>query len=525
MFRNFMAGLAATLRKTFDWFFNAVWRFIKKVPHWLYKFAVFLFWIALYTVSGAEHLLSNHIVMAIGRFLVAALGIFVFLALFSFVDGTPRKLLTLLTPFRYLFAWTVFLLDWTASIRNWALRGFAEMTLLFLVVPFVAWFMKFWSLSAPIRWFLLGACALLVTCAYLRGTAGSPQRILVAEAVRAVFLPIAFGLALVCWMQVVFNLYDHNVLSIRLIENHIGYLSEQAEKWVNFSVPATISLTISLIALSLIAPRWKAVTRVSRGKTFLHAAAAVVACVASFTFLAQAPFKVQDHQETKRLEAERKQEGNRDNLRLLAMESVQQALEAMAPEQREQSREGMREMMSKLNELAPYRDHGRILEAMAQRTVEAGAADKSASLAALAKRTGSGTGNAGQEAPLPKGAANELLTGVGSLFSDLVGAATPELQGMAGKFLESLVDKESDRFYEERIRPGLQTRLADLLPTATLFTGSAIVRQFAGGAGGNMPTDLAAETSKEEQEVLQEEERVQSESERAEPEQDFVIEP
>ncbi len=525
MFRNFMAGLAAMFRKTFGWPSGKVWRFIRKIPLWLYKGAVLSFWFALFLLSGVERLLGNPIVMATGKFLVAALGIFVFLALFSFVDQAPRRLLALLTPFRYLFAWAIFLQAWTASIQNWALRGFAGMTLVLLAIPFVAWFSKFWSLSAPVHWLLLGVCALLLTCAYLRDASQRPQRVLVAQAVRAVCLPIAFGLALVCWMQVIFNLYDHNVLSIRLIENHIGYLSEQAEKWVNFSLPATISLTLSLIALSLIAPRWKAVTRVSRGKTFLHAAAAMVACVASFTFLAQVPFKFQDYQETKRLRAERKQEGNHADLRWLAMESVQHALLAMPPEQRANSREGMREMMSKLNELAPYREHGRILEAMAQRTVTAAAADGSTSLDALKQTAGSSHASQGPESPLPKGAESELLTGVGSLFSDLVGAATPELQGMAGKFLESLVDKESDRFYEERIRPGLQTRLADLLPAATLFTGTAIVRQFAAGVGENAPIDLAAETSKEEQEVQQEEERVQSESERAEPEPEVLIEP
>lgn len=266
-------------------------------------------------------------------------------------------------------------------------------------------------------------------------------------------------------------------------------------------------------------------TRVSRGKTLLHATASVVACVASFTFLAQAPFKIQDHEEAKRLESERKKEENRSDLRWLAIESVQQALETMPAEQRERSREGMREMLVKLNERAPYREHGRILEAMAQRTVAAGAGDKSGSLVAPAQETAPGTRNPGSEQALPKGAAGELLTGVGSLSSDLVGAATPELQGLAGKFLESLVDKESDHFYKQRIRPGLQTRLADLLPTATLFTSSAIVRQFAGGAGGNMPSDLDAETSKVEQEVLLEEQRVKSESERAEPETELVVEP
>jgi hypothetical protein len=42
MFRNFIAWLASKLREAFDWFPGAAWRFIKNVPHWLDKGAVFL---------------------------------------------------------------------------------------------------------------------------------------------------------------------------------------------------------------------------------------------------------------------------------------------------------------------------------------------------------------------------------------------------------------------------------------------------------------------------------------------------
>jgi hypothetical protein len=525
MFRNFIAWLTSKLREAFDLLPGAVWRFIKKIPHWLYKGAVFLFWLLLFFLSGAADLLGNRFVIATGRLLVAALGIFVFLAIFGFVEGVPRKLLKLLKPFFYLFAWTVFLQTWVESIRNWALREFAEITLLVFAIPFIFWFGKFWSLSAPIHWFLIATCVLLLTCGYLREQARRSQVIIVAEAVRAVLLPIAFGLALVCWMQVIFNLYDHDVRSIRLIENHIGYLSQQSEKWFNFSLPATIGLMVSLIAVSLVVPRWKAVTRASRTQTLLHAAAATVACASSFTFLAQAPFKIQDHQEAKRLEAERKEQSSQGDIRLVTIVSVQHALERMTPEEHEQCRQGMREMLSKLNELAPYREHGRILEALAQRTVEVVAVDSSNSLAALEKKTASEKPSSNRDETLLKLQESELLAGVGSLFSNLVGAATPELKGIAGKFLESLVDKESEHFYEERIRPGLQARVADLLPAVTLFTTSAIVRKFAGRAGENLPTDLVAETTTVEQEVQQEEERVKSQRESVEPEPEVLVEP
>jgi hypothetical protein len=525
MFRKFIAWLISMLREAVEGFPGAVWRFIKKVPHWLYKGAVFLFWLALFLLSGADDLLSNHIVIATGRLLVAALGIVVFLGLFGFVEGASRKLLKLLTPFLYLFAEAVFLKTWIESIRNWALREFAEMTLLVVAIPFVFWFEKFWSLSAPIHWFLVATCILLLTCAYLRDRARRSQIIIVAEAVRAVLLPIAFGLALVCWMQVIFNLYDHDVVSIRLIENHIGYLSHQSEKWFNFSLPATIGLTVSLIAISLTVPRWKAVTRASHAQTLLHATAATVACVSSFTFLAQAPFKIQDHQEAKRLEAERKKQSSQGDIRLVTIVSVQHALESMTPEEHEHCRQGLREMLSKLNELAPYREHGRILEALAQRTVETVAADSSSSPAALERKADSEKQSSNSDDTLLKLRESELLAGVGSLFSNLVGAATPELKGMAGKFLESLVDKESDHFYEERIRPGLQTRIADLLPAVTLFTTSAIVRKFAGRARETPPIDPATETAAVEREVQQEEERVESQRESVESEPEVLVEP
>lgn len=534
MFRNLIRRLAAMPREAFQWFAGALWRFIKKVPNWLYKLAVLFFWFALFLMSGADHLLSNKVLIAAGRLLVAALGLFVFFAIFLFTEGAPRRIANkLLTPFWYLFAWAAWLTVWAESIRNWALRGFAEMTLIFLAIPFVFWFINFWSLSAPIHWFLVGACIVLMICAYFREQ--SPQRlqrIVLAETVRAVLLPVAFGLALVCWMQVLFNLYDHDVLSIRLIENHIGYLSEQSEKWIDFSLPATIGLTLSLMVLSLIAPRWKAVTRASRAKTVLHAAVAAVACVSSFTFLAQAPFKIQDHQEAKRIEAERKEEGSRGDLRVVAIKSVRQAIQSMPPQEREQFREGMREMLSKLNELAPYREHGRILEALARRTVEAAAADNRNSVVALRKKGPSNSRSPARDEPpgepvnIQGTVSSELLAGVGSLFSDLLGAATPELKGMAGKFLESLVDRESDHFYEERIRPGLETRLADLLPAATSFTTLAMMRQFSGAAGKNVSVDIAATARKVKEEVQQEEDRVRSQSEEEEAEPgDVLVEP
>jgi hypothetical protein len=210
---------------------------------------------------------------------------------------------------------------------------------------------------------------------------------------------------------------------------------------------------------------------------------------------------------------------------LVTIVSVQHALESMTPEEHEHCRQGLREMLSKLNELAPYREHGRILEALAQRTVETVAADSSSSPAALERKADSEKQSSNSDDTLLKLRESELLAGVGSLFSNLVGAATPELKGMAGKFLESLVDKESDHFYEERIRPGLQTRIADLLPAVTLFTTSAIVRKFAGRARETPPIDPATETAAVEREVQQEEERVESQRESVESEPEVLVEP
>jgi hypothetical protein len=53
MFRNFIAWLTSKLREAFEGFPGAIWRFNKKVPHWLYKGAVFLFWLLLLFSSSA----------------------------------------------------------------------------------------------------------------------------------------------------------------------------------------------------------------------------------------------------------------------------------------------------------------------------------------------------------------------------------------------------------------------------------------------------------------------------------------
>jgi hypothetical protein len=484
---------------------------------------VVAFWAAVFYFTGAFGFIEGHArqIVLTCRFAVVALGPFTFVAMFLFVGGKANKIAQmLLTPF-WLIAWiAISVFEVGARIPVRILGFFAEMSAFFLVwMPLVAWLGAYAAMSSPIIGYLAGVCLALLLIELGREKQSSSQSQLVIETLRSILLPIGFGLTLVCWMQVIFNLFDRDVQSIRLIENHIGYLSKQSKVWVDFSLPSTIALTLSLMFITLLLPQIRAVTRAEKVKNILHAVAAVIACVSSFTFFAQAPFKYQDHQETKRLEAERKEDTNRNDLRLVAAQSIQRSLREMSPEDRDWCRERFTEMFSEINELTPYREHGRLIEAMAQHTVQnaPNSADISSALFTLEKKVGFDPTAAGADEILRQSSdpdfrpSDELLAGVGSLFGDLVGAMSPEIKGVAGKFVESLIDKEADFFFDAHIRPILRAHLDDILPITSAFSASLIADRPSNEPVGSMWVDVAKEIEKVREEVKVEQQRVEEE--------------
>ncbi len=45
------------------------------------------------------------------------------------------------------------------------------------------------------------------------------------------------------------------------------------------------------------------------------------------------------------------------------------------------------------------------------------------------------------------------------LFSTLIGAATPEVRGLAGKFIDEVVSNESERLFDRGIRPRIESEI------------------------------------------------------------------
>jgi hypothetical protein len=482
-------------------------------------------WAAIFYYTGVFGFIGTHYdqIILTGRIAVVALGPFTFIAMFLLVDGKPSSIaLKVLAPLLGIGWIAMTAAERADLIPIRFLSFFAQVSVYMLIwVPLVGWVSSYASTSWPIIGYLGGVCLILVLMGLARDKQIPPQSLLVVNTIRGLLLPVGFGLTLVCWMQAIFNLFDQDVKSIGLTENHIGYLSEQAKAWIDFSPPSSLALMLSLMFITLLVPKLKAVTRVNKAKKAFHAVAAVVACVSSFTFFAQAPFKYQDHQETKRVKAEREKNADRNDLRLVAVQSVQRSLQEMTPEDRDRCRERFKEMFSEINELVPYREHGRLIEAMAQHTLEVApdSADISSTLFTLEKKAGFDPTAPGSDAIIRKpGDPNsrpddELLAGVGAIFGDLLGAASPEMKGMAGKFIDSLIDKEADFFFDTHIRPILKTHLDDILPITSMFSTALIANRFRGEASTeNVRGDLAVEKDEVRKEVKKEEERVAEEN-------------
>jgi hypothetical protein len=253
---------------------------------------------------------------------------------------------------------------------------------------------------------------------------------------------------------------------------------------VDLSLPSTIALTLSLMFVALLIPRLKPVTRGGKVLKYLHSISSVVACVSSFTFFAQVPFKYQDHVERRRIEAERKEKPVRNDLRLVAAESLDRSLKKLTPDEKASIREEYEAVFSEINDTVPYRDQGRILGAMAQHAVSAipNSQEMADALDTMERKSGFNPEAEGadktedEQKDSSTGPNEELIAGLSAIFGELIGTAVPEFEGMSAKFIDSLVDKEADYYFDHHLKPVLSAHLNDVLPLTTAFSDSLLNR-------------------------------------------------
>jgi hypothetical protein len=129
---------------------------------------------------------------------------------------------------------------------------------------------------------------------------------LLIEVVRAVLIPVAFGISGVMWLQLWINAFDTDSTTVRKIENTLAYISADAKSWVTFSIKATVGFAAGLLLLIVLVPHLRVATRALSVKNWAAKIAACLVTFSSFTFFSQTPFKFDDWQDSKRVQAEKR---------------------------------------------------------------------------------------------------------------------------------------------------------------------------------------------------------------------------
>jgi hypothetical protein len=270
---------------------------------------------------------------------------------------------------------------------------------------------------------------------------------LACKAFSSAFLPVAFGMCGVFWMQLLFNVYDADSRTVRAYENRLGYLSARSKEWVDFSTPATVALAIGLIVLASLVPRLKPATRFLSFKALLEKVSAVVVCASSFTFFAQAPSKFVDWQESKRVQAQKRPAEK------VSREAALQATYLIVKNLNQQDVVYYQRMFEQLNDTVPYADHARVVEALVAKRMSDTTSSKVPGPSKL-----EGTKEA--QTLAQSGRMEQSLAVIKDLFCKSIGAISPEIGGLAGTFIEKLVDKEAERFFDRGIKPAIEKEVA-----------------------------------------------------------------
>ena len=313
----------------------------------------------------------------------------------------------------------------------------------------------------------------------------------VTAVIRSVLLPVAFGLCGVFWMQLFLNTYDADSVNVRRFENYVAYVSAQSKNWISFSIPASVGFACGLMLLVLLLPRLRAATRLISLEGRLGKASACLVCFSSFTFFSQAPFRYQDWKEFKRIQAEKRPGDTGTN------EAALDATYLVIKNLRANDISYYRIMFDELNDTVVYGDQGRIVEAIIKKRMAP--TDSSVSGESSIKQ---------YQYPnqLTDGRADQAMEVIQDLFCNLIGATTPEMKGLAGKFIEELVNQESEQLFERGIRPTLEQEAEQLGFTEASERLPSIESQESGSGDqetANEITDIRSELATHQEEIQQ----------------------
>jgi hypothetical protein len=273
---------------------------------------------------------------------------------------------------------------------------------------------------------------------------------LFGKVVGEVLVPIAFGLSGVLCLQLAFNLFDIDVERIRRIENAIGYASDKAG-WLDFSPWSSVCMTGGVLVLGLFASQWKIVSSYLSLKSVTHKAVAVIAFLSAFTFFSQVPVRHFSSLIRVQIEARSRSKGNAEPSQSLAIQAIGEAMQELTPEDRAY----YRGLFEAVDIEVPYRyQRGFLSEQVRQKINRADLHDTLVQTSAVLTPTRPSKKSAKDKPATRRILRDESLAGLQDMFSEIVGAFSPEIKGFEGKFVEEFVDQVSDKIFDEGIRPG-----------------------------------------------------------------------
>jgi len=271
-------------------------------------------------------------------------------------------------------------------------------------------------------------------------------------------------------MELVFNLFDADVGAIRKYDTHLAYMSRTTRTFLDFSGLTSIILAIGFILLAFIVPKWKPVTRLVALKEWCARTVAFVITISSFVFLQQAPSKYEQWQEHKLIRSERAEIDTDDWSNKVSIQVVENIIQHLPSDRLVE----YRDRFEILKDHFPYPQHDSILKRMSKPAKPTESVAISPIAVSVVEKSSEDS--------------TQTVEGLKNLFCELIGAVTPEIKGIAGKFVEHLVDAEAERIFDVYVKQKVQ-RLSDKqvvkVEAAREFTILVIDPNYAGSAHSN----------------------------------------
>jgi hypothetical protein len=402
---------------------------------------------------------------------------------------------------------------------NLFVRIFSYALLFPILVFTVAAAHDFLTKTWPINlWVLIVILSLAIANRRALSDTSAEAANMLERAMVSVLVPIAFGLAGVLCLQLAFNLFDFDIENIRNVENLIGTLTKKSG-WLDFSPASSAIMTVGVIILGLFVSRWKIVSSYLSLKGLTHKAIATLTCLSSFTFFSQAPLRHFTALDEKRITAQKRAKPETRDSRELAIQAVGRAMQNLSNDDRRY----YSNLLTSADSDVPYRYKQVFLHDLVQerlKRVDPGKALEQSddnAIPSISPGESSDTTTTTHRV-----VQDETLAGLQDLFSGMIGAFQPEIKGLAGKFVEELVDQASEKIFDNHIRPdsvkAFDYAEARVQPwvTQTLSTRTDRAKEK---QAGSSPLDMAAlreEIRTDEERFEEQEQHLEFEKQQAE---------